>query len=78
MTHLYFHCTGPSDILIDRIGTAVLDLEDAREHALTLARTLVESAYGVQDFSQWQVYVGDEDNEEMLLVPFTAVLPTLH
>ncbi len=78
MTHLYFHCTGPDQILIDRTGTAVLDLEDAREHALALARSLVESAYGVQDFSQWQVYVGDEDDDEILLVPFTAVLPTLH
>ncbi len=43
-----------------------------------MARSIVESAFGVHDFSEWLIYVGDEDNEEMLLVPFTAVLPTLH
>ena len=78
MTHLFFHCTGPGEILIDRVGTKVLDISEAREHALALARSLVESAYGLRDFSQWQVYVGDEDDDEILLVPFAAALPTLH
>ena len=78
MTHLYFHCTGPNEILIDRMGTEVLDLAEAREHAVALARCLIENAYGVRDFSQWHVYVGDEDDDELLLVPFTAALPTLH
>ena len=78
MTPLFFHCTGPGEILIDRVGTVVLDLCEARDHALALARALVENAYGLRDFSQWQVYVGDEDDEEILLVPFTAALPTLH
>jgi hypothetical protein len=78
MTRLYFHCTGPGEILIDRTGTDVLDLTEARDHALVLARCLVENAYGIRNFSEWQVYVGDEDNEEILLVPFAAVLPTLH
>jgi hypothetical protein len=78
MTHLYFHCAGAGEILIDRIGTEVLDLAGARDHALAMARSMVESAYGVHDFSEWLIYVGDEDDDEMLLVPFTAVLPTLH
>jgi hypothetical protein len=78
MTRLYFHCTGPGEVILDPIGSEVLDLSDAREYALALARSLVENAYGLRDFSQWQVYVGDEDNDEILLVPFTAALPTLH
>ena len=78
MTRLYFHCTGPEEILIDRIGTDVLDLAEARDHAVALARCLVENAYGLRDFSEWQVYVGDEDDDELLVVPFTAALPTLH
>ena len=55
-----------------------LELSEAREHALSLARSIVENAYSFRDFSQWQVYVGDEDDDEILLVPFTAALPTLH
>jgi hypothetical protein len=78
MSHLYFHCTGPGEILIDRIGTEVVDLAEAREHVLALARTFVETAYGIRDFSQWQVYVSDEDDDEILLVSFTVALPTLH
>jgi hypothetical protein len=45
---------------------------------LALARCVIENAHGLRDFSQWQVYVGDEDDDEILLVPFTAALPTLH
>lgn len=78
MTHLYFHCAGPSEVLVDQHGTEVLDLAEARDHALALARFIVEGAYGEHDFSEWLVYVSDEDDDEMMLIPFTAVLPTLH
>jgi hypothetical protein len=43
-----------------------------------LARALLEGAYGTRDFSDWHVYVSDEDDEEMLLIPFSAVMPTIH
>jgi len=78
MTHLYFHCTGPDEVLVDRFGIDVSDLAEARDYALEMARSIVESAYGQRDFSEWLVYVSDEDDDEMLLVPFTAALPTLH
>jgi hypothetical protein len=78
MTYLYFHCAGPSEILIDHQGAEVIDLTEARDYALSIARSLVENAYGTYDFSTWHVYVSDEDDDEMLLVPFAAVLPTLH
>lgn len=78
MTHLYFHCAGPGGILIDQNGADVFDLAEARDRAMDLARFIVESAYGERDFSDWLVYVSDEDDDEMLLVPFAAVLPTLH
>jgi hypothetical protein len=78
MTHLFFHCTGPDEILLDRRGAEVVDLEEAREYALALARYIVESTWGEQDFSQWLIYVSDEEDDEMLTVPFTAALPTLH
>jgi hypothetical protein len=78
MFYLYFHCAGPGEILVDRDGAEVLDLIEARERALSLARILVEGAYGTRDFTDWHVYVSDEDDEEMLLIPFSAVMPTIH
>jgi uncharacterized protein DUF6894 len=78
MFYLFFHCAGPGEILIDRSGAEVLDLIEARDRALALARILVEGAYGTRDFSDWHVYVSDEDDEEMLLIPFSAVMPTIH
>ena len=78
MTFMYFHCAGPGEVLIDRCGTEIVDLGEARDHALAIARFLVESAYGERDFSDWHVYVSDEDDDEILFVSFTAALPTLH
>ena len=78
MFYLYFHCAGPGEILIDRDGSEVLDLIEARDRALSLARILVEGAYGTRDFTDWHVYVSDEDDEEMLLIPFADVMPTIH
>jgi hypothetical protein len=78
MTHLYFHCAGPGGVLLDNHGADVLDLIEARERALLLARFIVESAYGVNDFSEWLVCVSDDENEEMLLISFVEAMPTLH
>jgi hypothetical protein len=35
-------------------------------------------SFGIDDFSEWLIYVGDEDDEQVLLVPFAATHPTLH
>ncbi len=78
MTHLYFHCAGPNEVLVDRCGTEVIDLAEARDHALAIARLIVENAYGERDFSEWLIYVSDDDDDEVLLIPFSAVMPTLH
>jgi hypothetical protein len=78
MFYLYFHCAGPNEVLIDRNGAEVMDLIDARDRALTLARALVERAYGTRDFTDWHVYVSDEDDDEVLSIPFSTVMPTIH
>jgi hypothetical protein len=78
MTRLYFHCAGPNELLVDNQGADVLDLAEARRRALMLARSIVEHAYGVKDFSEWLVYVGDDEDEEVLLVSFMDAMPTLH
>ena len=57
MTHLYFHCTGPGEVLVDCQGIEVLDLDEARDHALSVARAIVEENFGRGDFSEWIVFV---------------------
>ena len=64
MTHLYFHCAGPGEVLVDHDGVDVFDLADARDRALAMARFIVERAYGQCNFSEWLVYVSDEDDDE--------------
>ncbi len=78
MTHLYFHCAGPNGVVIDKRGAEVLDLIEARDRAIMLARFIVESAYGVDDFSDWQVYVSDEEDDELLFVSFDEAKPAFH
>ncbi|ACL55210.1 DUF6894 family protein [Methylobacterium nodulans] len=78
MTHLYFHCGHSGELLLDYRGADVTDLKEARDRALAVARSVMETAYGHQDFSDWFVCVGDEDDEELMRVPFTSALPTLH
>src|SRR3954453_4110680 len=78
MTRLYFHCASTDDLHLDSCGLEVQDLAEAREHALALARSVMAGSFGIDDFSEWLIYVGDEDDEQVLLVPFAATLPTLH
>src|SRR3954451_4676853 len=78
MTRLYFHCASTDDLHLDSCGLEVQDLAEAREHALALARSVMAGSFGIDDFSEWLIYVGDEDDEQVLLVPFAATHPTLH
>ena len=78
MTRLYFHCASADDLHLDAHGHEVQDLADAREHALAIARSVMAGSFGIEDFSEYLIYVGDEDDEQVLLVPFASTLPTLH
>jgi len=37
MPHLFFHCTGPGELLVDHHGTSVSNQSEARERAVLLA-----------------------------------------
>ncbi|MFL5530976.1 MAG: DUF6894 family protein [Gemmatimonadales bacterium] len=78
MTRLYFHCASADDLHLDPCGREVQDLAEARDHAMAVARSVMAGSFGIADFSDWLIYVGDEDDEQVLLVPFASTLPTLH
>ncbi len=78
MTRLFFHCKSPDDLLLDLCGSEIQDLAEAKDRALAVARMLMSSAYGIDDFAGWFICVGDEQDEEVMRVPFALALPTLH
>jgi Domain of unknown function (DUF6894) len=77
MATLYFHCVGTREALVDRRGSEMDDLSDARARAFHVIQAFITSA-GPEDWREWTVYVNDEEGEELLSVPFTSVLGRTH
>lgn len=40
MTQVYFRCSNPKEVLVDRCGAVVGDLAEARDHAACVVRSL--------------------------------------
>ena len=49
MAQIYFHCSSPAGLLLDRHGCTVQDLTEARERAACLVNTFI-SAPGPEDW----------------------------
>jgi hypothetical protein len=77
MATLYFHCVGTQEALMDRSGSEIEDLFDARARAFQVIKAIIASE-GPEDWREWTVHVSDDDGEELLLVPFTSVLGKPH
>jgi hypothetical protein len=77
MAQVYFHCSNTQGVSIDRCAAAVDDLAEAREHAALVVRSLI-SAPGPEDWRGWVLYVSDDLGDEILEMPFAAVLGRLH
>ena len=77
MADVYFHYSNARGVLIDRRGTAVDDLTEAREHADGIVRSLIATP-SVEDWRGWILHVTDDDGDEIFEVPFAAVLGKLH
>jgi hypothetical protein len=77
LVDVYFHCSNERGVLIDRNGTAVDDLADAREHATRLARSLIVTP-SAEDWRSWVLHITDDDGEEIFEVPFATLLGKPH
>jgi hypothetical protein len=64
-------------ISIDRCGSAVADLTEAREHAVLVVRSLIMTLT-LEDWRAWVLHVTDDDGEEIFSVPFTSQLGKPH
>jgi hypothetical protein len=77
MTHVYFHCSNRSDVLVDRCGAVVNDLAEARDQAACVVRSLT-TARGLEDWRDWILHVNDDLGDELFVVPFAFVLGKPH
>jgi uncharacterized protein DUF6894 len=73
MTHVFFHCASPERVMLDRRGSDVEDLTEARDRAIRIVREFIESQ-GPDDWRTWTLRVSDADGEEIFLLPFSYVL----
>jgi hypothetical protein len=77
MATLYFHCAGTQEVLLDRRGSEIEDIFDARARAYQIIQSIVRTA-GPEDWRDWSVHVSNDDGEELFLVPFSTVLGKPH
>jgi hypothetical protein len=68
MTHVYFHCSNRNELLVDRCGTVVDDLAEARDHAACVVRSLT-TARSLEDWRGWILHVNDDLGDELFVVP---------
>jgi hypothetical protein len=77
MAEVYFHCSDDEHVLVDKSGADIRNLVDAYEHAERLARSYIMTT-GDEDWRNWSVHVTDKHDEEIFVLPFSAVLGKLH
>jgi hypothetical protein len=77
MTHVYFHCSNRTEVLVDRCGAVVDDLVEARDHAACVVRSLT-TARSLEDWRSWILHVNDDLGDELFVVPFAFVIGKPH
>ena len=77
MATLYLHCVGTQGVLLDRCGSDMEDICDARARAFEVIQTIVNSL-GPEDWRHWSVHVRDGEGDELMQVPFATVLGRPH
>ena len=78
MAHFYFHCSNSQQILRDLSGYDLVDLVEARQRASGIIRRVIETGSARGDWRDWAVVVTDDEDEEMLVVPFSDVIGRPH
>jgi len=77
MVQVYFHCSNMDGTLIDRSGTAVSSLTEARDRAAQIMNSMIQTP-GAEDWRDWVIHVSGSDGEEIFDLPFTAMLGRPH
>ena len=78
MAQFYFHCASTQQILRDRSGYDLVDLVEARQRASGIVRRVIKTGSARDDWRDWVIVVTDEEDDEMLVVPFSDVIGRPH
>ena len=73
MTQVYFRCSNPKEVLVDRCGAVVDDLAEARDHATRVVESFT-CERSLDDWRDWVLHVSDDRGDELFVVPFIFVL----
>jgi hypothetical protein len=57
MTHVYFHCSNPKKVFVDRRGPVTGDLAEARKHATRVVQSFTNEV-SLEDWRDWVMHVG--------------------
>jgi len=77
MAHIYLHRSNDRGVVLDRSGSDVADLAEARQCAVRAIQSLI-AIPGPEDWREWILHVSDEEGEEIFDVPFASVLGRSH
>jgi hypothetical protein len=77
MAQLYFHYSNSQEVLVDRSGTAIGDLAEARDYAARAVQSLI-TARNSEDWRDWVLHVSDDLDDEIFAVPFVSLLGKPH
>ena len=78
MAQFFFHCTSSEKVLMDRSGYDLPDLTEVRHRASGIMRRCLETGAVDGDCRDWLMHVVDEEDEEVLILPFSEVIGRLH
>jgi hypothetical protein len=77
VAQLYFHCSNSQGVMIDRGGTAIGNLAEARDHAARIVGSLVMGR-SLEDWRGWMLHFSDDLDEEVFVLPFASVVGRLN
>ena len=70
MAQIYFHCSTPNGLIVDRRGSQVNDINEACDRAEQVVQTLIAGC-SPEDWRTWILHVTDDDGE-IFALPFSS------
>jgi uncharacterized protein DUF6894 len=77
MAQVYFHCSNSRGVSVDSRGAAVGDLAEVRDYAACVVRSLI-GEISSEDWRDWVLHASDDLDDEIFVMPFTALLGKPH
>jgi hypothetical protein len=77
MAHVFFHCAGSDELVLDRRGSEVEDLSEAHACGMRVMNALMSNR-DAHDWRDWTLHASDEEGDEIFLMSFASLLGKPH